>query len=577
MEGAAWSSNTTATFTGQVLSWEGSLGFDSVDLFRDSNASTERGFVYGLVAPNGSGKTSLARALPELPGFPTRFRFEYLSADLTTERNDGTARDFCQRRVDERLQVLEREVEDLESRLEDVTDNETLEVLSSQLGELIEMKEDMELSAATKVKHMFSELGFGSYADMSFASLSSGWKYKCQLISALVISPDLLVVDEPCFLDVAATQWFISSIQHLTKSDRAMVILISHKEALMDELADRILYLNPASKTLNVYNCGYREFQAAHADKVSHARKSKAHADSVVKDAKQSLSNIQKELKKREQNLKATTSQHADQRFIKGKNKEAKQKADHSAAAKLKRTQKKAAEIAQEEELLREAYVAPLELDGTEGDDRPLLELNDADFKYEDSDDYLLQFMNLQISGSDKVLVQGPNGQGKSTLAKLFLGELEPTSGDLRRHSTTVAHFHQDALLELIQQFGSVSAVEFLRAKDEYLTETDARTYLGRFGLKGNLALRPIQTLSAGQRVRLWLAREFYGPQKPSLLILDEATENLDKDTTDLLLDSLRSFSAAILAISHDEYFCEEYPATQVWTVDQKRVLLEFR
>lgn len=345
----------------------------------------------------------------------------------------------------------------------------------------------------------------------------------------------------------------------------------------MEEVADRIIYLNPASRTLTVYHCSFREFQVAHADRVAHAKKSKDHADTAHKEAKSSLNNLRKQLHKREQNLKSTTSKNADQRFIKGKNKEAKQKADHSAAAKVKRMKKKAAEVAEQEEALRETRVVPLELDSvdTSGNDQPLIELNDVDFDYEGSDEMLLEYLNLQITGKDKILVQGANGQGKSTLAKLILGQLEPTNGDIRKHANCIAHFHQDALLELNSRYGKGSAVDFLHTKDTSISETEARTYLGRFGLPGTISLRPVRTLSAGQRVRLWLAREFWGA-KPSLLVLDEVTENLDKETTDSLLETLNDFSASVLAISHDDYFCNSFPATQIWEVGGGRVRPSF-
>ena len=178
-------------------------------------------------------------------------------------------------------------------------------------------------------------------------------------------------------------------------------------------------------------------------------------------------------------------------------------------------------------------------------------------------------------------MIQGMNGQGKSTLAKLLLGQLEPTHGDVRRHANSAAYFHQDALLDLVQKYGKVSPVAFLRGKDVHLSDTEARSYLGRFGLKGNLSLRPIRTLSAGQRVGLWLSREFYSSKKdyrkPSLLLLDEVTENLDHETTDSLLESLSGFSAALVAISHDDYFCQRFQATQVWHVAQHRVFVQFQ
>jgi len=134
-----------------------------------------------------------------------------------------------------------------------------------------------------------------------------------------------------------------------------------------------------------------------------------------------------------------------------------------------------------------------------------------------------------------------------------------------------VAYFPQDALLGMIVQYGNGNAVEFLQSKDPNFAAVDARKYLGRFGLKGDLAMRLVKTLSAGQRVRLWLAREFLpnpkNGDKPSMLVLDEVTENLDKETTDSLIESLSSFDGAVLSISHDKYFASKFPTTQRWRI----------
>jgi ATPase subunit of ABC transporter with duplicated ATPase domains len=577
---ATWSTNTTSSFNGQVLQFQGSLGYDGLDLFRDGHVALERGSIYGLVAPNGSGKTSLVRALATLPGFPSagQFSLEYLSADIDTNTSDVddaglSARAYCLARVEARVFRMEQEIDRLESALEAASSDDVLEELTNKLGELYQVKDDLSSEASARADQMLQELQFGDYPNVPYARLSSGWKYKCQLISALLTRLDCLIVDEPSFLDTQATAWFVSQLQELCKSYNAILVLISHKEALMEQVCDRILYLNPASKTLTVYNCSFREFQAAHADRVAHAKKSKDHAEKDHAQAKSSLQNLRKQLHKREGNFEATTSKNADKRFIKGKNKEAKQKADHSAASKVRRVKKKAVEMAEQEEELREMKIPPLELKGADksGNDRPIIELNDVEFQYEGSRDIVLQMINAQIAGTDKVLVQGANGQGKSTLAKIILCQLEPTKGDIRRHCAVTAHFHQDALFELIHKFGSHTAVAFLQTKDVHISVMEARTYLGRFGLKGNLALRPIQTLSAGQRVRLWLAREFWQDNttspKPCLLVLDEVTENLDKETTNSLLESLNHFSAAILAISHDDNFCQGFPATQVWNI----------
>ncbi len=625
---ATWSTRSQCTFNGQVLSIDGSLGFDGLDLFRNSHFSLERGSIYGLVGPNGAGKSSLVRALSTLKGFPDPkkgFSTEYLSADIdttyysssssttttTSSTSFGTTRvkggcgcgcgdndidndnenhldlnfdtistkDYCLARVQTRVDQIDSEIERLESELEGASEEGNIEDISNKLGEIYDLKDTLMLDAENQLSHMFNELNFGEYKNYPYTQLSSGWKYKCQLISGLLTKPNLFIIDEPSFLDVDATNWLIERIREMTKSYKAMLILISHKEALMEELCDRIIYINPTSKTLNVYNCSFREFQTAHSDRVQSAKKEKGQSDKDHAQAKTSLQNLKKQLKSREHNLKATTAQHADQRFIKGKNKEAKQKADHSAASKVKRLQKKAKEKAEQEELLRETKIPPLELEGADnsGNDQPIVEMLDVTFQYEGANDVLLEGVCLQIAGNDKVLLQGANGQGKSTLARMIIGALEPSSGEIRRHNGPIAYFHQDALCELTNIHGNSTPIDFIMSRDKNITVTAARNHLGRFGLKGNICIRNIKTLSAGQRVRLWLSREFWGKNLPIFLLVDEVAENLDKDTTDSLISSLRNFRSAVLAISHDDYFSECYPATQKWTIHDKRLFRTFQ
>ena len=89
--------------------------------------------------------------------------------------------------------------------------------------------------------------------------------------------------------------------------------------------------------------------------------------------------------------------------------------------------------------------------------------------------------------------------------------------------------------------------------------------HLGNFGLAQDLALRPIDTLSAGQGVRLWLAKRQLLHPKPSLLVLDEISKNVDKETRDSLIDLISSFESAVLVISHDPDFCSRLNPTKKW------------
>jgi ATP-binding cassette subfamily F protein 3 len=121
------------------------------------------------------------------------------------------------------------------------------------------------------------------------------------------------------------------------------------------------------------------------------------------------------------------------------------------------------------------------------------------------------------------------------------------------------ANFPQTALTDMTEQFGSQSAIDFLR-KEGAGTQTYLRSHLGKFGMKGSEAMRTLSSLSS----RVWLAAQFLREDPPSLFVLDEVCENLDLATLVSLMETLNSFGGSVLAISHDEFFCKEFQPTHI-------------
>jgi len=115
---------------------------------------------------------------------------------------------------------------------------------------------------------------------------------------------------------------------------------------------------------------------------------------------------------------------------------------------------------------------------------------------------------------------------------------------------------------DLLRYHGSETAIDYL---EKELTQTQARCHLGNFGLAKDLSLREIRTLSAGQRVRLRLAKESLFHPSPSLLVVDEISENVDRETRDSLAKLLSEFQAAVLVISHDPDFRKCFQPTKMW------------
>lgn len=315
-------------------------------VFHDFSSRSLYSLKISLFNLSSTGKTSLARIISsrQLNGFPSNLVVEYLAASDDEEylasvahnNNDASytlslnPTDYIEHRVQLRTEQLSNQIQELESKLDGDSDlqQEDLERISDQLATMYDLEEDLKERVQREVHHAFDQLGLRRYQDKTFEELSSGWRFKCRLVAAFLTHPDLFIIDEPSFLDEESTEWFVTRTKEAALTDSAMVLLISHKEALLETLCDTILYINSANKTLTTYHCGYEIFRSTHDDQVESAHKKIMGTEKKQQSADKSLQKIQKELRGKERNLKATTTDNADQRFIKGKNKEAKQKAD---------------------------------------------------------------------------------------------------------------------------------------------------------------------------------------------------------------------------------------------------------
>ena len=170
-------------------------------------------------------------------------------------------------------------------------------------------------------------------------------------------------------------------------------------------------------------------------------------------------------------------------------------------------------------------------------------------YKKEDSNPYLINNFNLNLSKNDRIAIIGKNGKGKSTLLNLIANELSPISGNIELHSTGKrGHFGQTNISRL--NYENTIFDEILSSNDD-LTHTKVRNICGTMMFSGTLAEKKIKVLSGGERSRVLLGKLLAQPT--NILLLDEPTNHLDMQSVDSLGEEIKSYPGALLIVTHNE------------------------
>jgi ATP-binding cassette subfamily F protein uup len=375
-------------------------------------------------------------------------------------------------------------------------------------------------------------------AQAQVQDLSGGTRKRVALAQALVARPDVLLLDEPTnHLDIDAIEWLQELLtaggtapSGAGASTASGLVLVSHDRAFIDAVATRIVELDRG--VLRSYPGAFTAFEAAKARELEAEALANARADKLL----------------------------AQEEVWVRKGVEARRTRSVGRVARLQAL--RAQRAARREQLGQ----VRLSLDTGLPPGRIVAELQDVGMRY--GDRVLVQGLSATILRGDKVGLIGPNGCGKTTLLKLILGELEPTSGTVRRGTKLqVAYFDQmRAALDL-----DATLAAPISPGSEWGEIGSARkhvmSYLGDFLFAPERANSPVRTLSGGERNRLLLARLFALPA--NVLVLDEPTNDLDIDTLDLLEELLQGYGGTVFLVSHDRRFLDNVvTSTLAYEVD---------
>merc|ERR1711988_1134674 len=415
--------------------------------------------------------------------------------------------------------------EKLAEELVHLEDDESQEYLMEVYDRLDELGAD---TAEAKASHILKGLGFNkAMQEKKCKDFSGGWRMRIALARALFIKPHLLLLDEPTnHLDLEACVW----LEEEFKNYKQILVIISHSHDFMNGVCTQIMHLN--KQRLDYYGGNYDAFVRTRAELLENQEKKYQWEQDQIAHMKNYIA-----------------------RFGHGSAKLARQ-----AQSKEKTLAKMVAEGLTEKVTAERSHSFYFYSCGKIPP--PVIMVQNVSFRYNDQTPYIYKNLEFGLDLDSRLALVGPNGAGKSTLLKLLVGELVPTSGQIRRNGhLRFARYHQhlDDQLDF-----DLTPIEFMQKEfPDTLKEIEsARRSIGRYGLTGKQQVMPIKNLSDGQRSRLifaWLAYT-----TPHMLILDEPTNHLDMETIDALARAINSFEGGVVLVSHDFRLIDQV-ADEIW------------
>ncbi len=484
-------------------------------LLDHASLSLPEGAKAGLVGRNGTGKTTLFRAI---------------TGDLSSE----TGSISLPRNT--RIGQVAQEAPGTQEPLIDIVlgaDTERAALLAEEntatdperIAEIHIRLADIDAhSAEARAATILAGLGFDAEAQKRPASsFSGGWRMRVALAAVLFSRPDLLLLDEPTnYLDLEGTLWLENYVSRYPHT----VLLISHDRDLLNRAVNSIVHLD--QKKLTFWRGGYDQFERQRSEQLELQEKSR----------------IKQEVQRKH-------LQSFVDRF------RAKASKARQAQSRIKALEKMKPIAAVLDDTVRPfRFPEPVKTVAS-----PIIALEGAAVGYQ-AGKPILKKLSLRIDADDRIALLGANGNGKSTFAKLLAGRLKADSGVMTiAPGLKVSIFAQHQLEDLRPE---ENAYEHVRRMMPEAPESKVRARVAQFGLTTEKMNTPAKDLSGGEKARLLMGLAAF--DGPNLFILDEPTNHLDIDSREALMLALNDFPGAVILISHDRHLIEA-TADRLWLV----------
>lgn len=495
------------------------LYFGGQDIFSDVSFMIHKGEKIGLVGKNGSGKSTLLKVLSKEQSpnsgnlnFPKDLVIGYLPQDL--DFHDGRTVIGEVKTVFKDLNNIEKRISELQIQLESRTDYDSTEYLNI-INDFNVLEEKFRLNGGYEIESQISlilkGLGF-SHTDYERDTneFSGGWRMRLELAKILLKKPDLILLDEPTnHLDIESIIW----LEKWLLDYSGTILLVSHDKLFLNSLTNRTIEISFSK--LNDYKVSYSKYLKFREDRILKQSQAKKNQDKYIKEtqilinkfrAKKNKASFAQSLIKKLEKLEVIEIEKIDDASMKFQF----AKAPHSGKINLI--------------------------------------IDHASKSYEDLN--VLKDIKLELIRGDRIAFVGKNGQGKTTLVKMIMNEIDFSGKIEFGHKVKLGYYAQNQVDFLDNE---KTILETIEESVDIGTNKNPRSILGSFLFSNDDVDKKVKVLSGGERARVALCKLLLKPI--NLLIMDEPTNHLDMTSKNLLKKALQDYDGTLILVSHDRDF----------------------
>ena len=348
--------------------------------------------------------------------------------------------------------------------------------------------------------------------DRPCSEFSGGWRMRIELAKILLQHPDILLLDEPTnHLDIESIQW----LEEFLKTNSSALVLVSHDRAFLDNVTTRTIEITLGR--IYDYNAPYSQFKILRQERHEQQVRAYLNQQKMIQETEEFIERFR---------YKATKAVQVQSRI-----------------KQLEKLERLEVDIEDQSRLSLRFPPAP-----RSGDFPVIIE----DLRKDFGDHTVFQDATFTIRRGEKVAFVGKNGEGKTTLVRCIMGQLDYMGNLKIGHNVKIGYFAQNQAALLDGELTVFQTIDNVAVGD---IRTQIRNILGAFMFGGEASEKKVKVLSGGERSRLAMIRLLLEPC--NLLILDEPTNHLDMQSKDVLKAALKDFNGTVICVSHDRDFLD--------------------